>query len=344
MSRRRWFTLVALVLLCLAFGSGYALNVVTPEVGEAFVSPWNDAPKLWTFGFVGDTQLGEELTPVIFRQMREAGVEFVLHLGDMVDEATNDAEWDQLMAAAAAEQIRLMPVVGNHDRLGDRFDTGEARFAQYFPHLHGTFYHFRHRGLNFWMLNSERSLAPGSEQDRFLSWQREHHPGPTVVCLHKPVFTCGRRDPVGVLQRRLWLHGAVRKSQVVAVLAGHNHYYDRTRPLDGVTYVVSGGGSPKLYGPERPDATTAKFVSGRNHFGLVDVYADHLTVRAVDLEGHEFDRFDVALHDVEASTHTALVRPGIELPPLAELPEYGRPALEARRQTPGRSPALPRPW
>ncbi len=344
MSRRRWSVLAALLILLVAFGSGYALTIVTPEIGEVYVATESDTAKLWTFGFVGDTQLGAEIAPVIFRQMREANVEFALHLGDMVDEATSDAEWDQLMAAAAGEQIRLMPVVGNHDRLGDRFDHGETRFAQYFPHLHGTFYHFRHRGLNFLMLNSERSLMPGSEQDRFLRWQREHHPGPTIVCLHRPVFTCGRRDPVGVMMRRLWVHRSVRDSDVLAVLSGHNHYYDRTRPLDGVTYVVSGGGSPKLYGAEKPDATTAKFVAGRNHFGLVDVYRDHVTVRAVDIEGHEFDRFDIALDAKSKSSTDVAVRPGIELPPLAELPEYRRPALEARRQSPGRQTSLPRPW
>lgn len=338
-SRRRWSIAFAALLLFAAFATGYCLTVVTPSIGAAYVAPDTGETKLWTFGFVGDTQQGEALVPTIFRRMREADVEFVLHLGDIVDEATNDAEWDRLMQAAATEQIRLMPVVGNHDKLADRFDTGETRFAQYFPHLHGTFYHFRHRGLNFLMLNSERSLVPGSEQDRFLQWQHEHHPGPTIVCLHRPVFTCGRRDLANMMWRRLWVHRAVRDSHVLAVLSGHNHYYDRTRPLDGVTYVVSGGGSNKLYGTEKPDAATAKFVSGRNHFGLVDVYRDHVTIRAIDLEGAEFDRFDIALNS-SADPQTAHVdRPGIELPPLAELPEYRRPALEARRQH-----ALPRPW
>ena len=43
------------------------------------------------------------------------------------------------------------------------------------------------------MLNSERSLAPWTEQGRFLAWHLEQHPHTAIVCLHRPVFTCGHR-------------------------------------------------------------------------------------------------------------------------------------------------------
>ena len=83
----------------------------------------------------------------------------------------------------------------------------------------------------------------------------------------------------------------IRKSALV--LNGHHHYYDRTKSLDGITYVTSGGASHKLYGAETPDERTALFRAGANHFGLVDVYADRFDVRVLDDEGKEFDRFSV---------------------------------------------------
>ena len=337
--RRRWLPPLLVSLTVVAALAGYVAAVITPEVGSEFrpaeyVANVNsaDSKPLWTFGFVGDTQLGEAITPVIFQQMRAAGVEFALHLGDLVDEAASDDEWERLIADAEAEQIRLLPVVGNHDRLRDRSDTGETRWRQYFPQLHGTFYHFRHRGLNFVMLNSERSLIRGSEQEQFLRWQLEHHPGPTIVCLHRPVFSSGSRDWPAMLARRLWVHGAVRESDVVAVLAGHNHFYDRSLPLDGVTYVVSGGGSSKLYAAETPAATSAKFVAGRNHFGLVDVYADHLAVRAIDLTGVEFDRFALPLPATSHEPGTAANRLAMELPSLAETLAPKQPLRITRRR------------
>jgi predicted phosphodiesterase len=291
-------------MLLAALGLAYAWAVATPEIGPAAApavaasaSPSGESPaqseKLWTFGFVGDTQLGEGIVDKIFKRLRDANVEFVLHLGDIVDDADSDEQWDYVLGQAAEHQLRLMPVVGNHDRMLAYDDRGEIRFRQYFPKLPETFYRFSHRGLDFLMLNSERSLAPWSEQGRFLAWHLEQHPRTAVVCLHRPVFTCGHRDLGNQYLRRVWLHGPLAGSRASLVLSGHHHYYDRTKSLDGITYVTSGGASHKLYAAETPDDRTAVFRAGVNHFGLVDVFADRLDVRILDIDGKEFDRFSV---------------------------------------------------
>jgi 3',5'-cyclic AMP phosphodiesterase CpdA len=272
----------------------YAVSVAVPDVGEPNPAPPLAGEKHWSFGFVGDTQLGEDIVGPIFARLSAAHVEFVLHLGDMVEHADRDDEWNDLIEQAEQHELRLMPVVGNHDVMPCYDDHGEMRLRQFFPELPATFYRFEHAGLSFLMLNSERSLAPWSEQGRFLAWQLEQHPGTAVVCLHRPVFTCGRRDLANQWLRRVWLHGRLKGSGVALVLAGHHHYYDRSKPLDGITYVVSGGGSRKLYGDERPNEQTAKFRAGVNHFGVVDVFADRLLVRVLDLEGNEIDRFSMA--------------------------------------------------
>ena len=40
----------------------------------------------------------------------------------------------------------------------------------------------------------------------------------------------------------------------------------------------------------------------------------------IDIDGHEFDRFDLPLDAVRQAATELASRPGIELPPLAELP------------------------
>ncbi len=281
--------------LVAAAWSAYAWAVATPQIGQP-VGAGGATPgqaKLGSFGFIGDTQLGDEIVDAAFRRLHEARVDFVLHLGDIVDNAASDDQWHAVLDKAGEYQLRLRPVVGNHDRLPD--DRGEARFQEFFPELPGTFYDFHYRGLHFVMLNSERSLAPWSEQGKFLAERLGASGEPAIVCLHRPVFTCGRRDWGNQALRRVWLHGRLSETATALVLAGHHHYYDRTKPLDGITYVTSGGGSRKLYPAETPDATTAVFRSGVNHYGIVDVYADRLEVRVLDLEGETLDRFDVRL-------------------------------------------------
>lgn len=288
--RYRWAALVlaAIVGLC---ASVWAMATPTVEEPPALAAPAGE--KLWSFGFVGDTQLGEGIVEEVFDRFERAGVDFVLHLGDIVDDAASDEQWNEVLSAVRRHRIVLRPVVGNHDRLIGTSDRGETRFREFFPELPETFYRFSHRGVTFMMLNSERSLMPGTEQGSFLASELEALSTTAVVCLHRPVFTCGHRDLANQFLRRLWLHTRLKATPVRLVLSGHHHYYDRTKPLDGVTYVVSGGGSRKLYPAAVADRTTAAFRAGVNHYGLVDVYPDRFAVRALDLEGREIDRFAV---------------------------------------------------
>lgn len=292
-SRRfRWTALSAIAVLGVA---AYLGAIATPDVGEPAILPPPAGQKLWSFGFVGDTQLGEAIVERVFERFEKADVDFVLHLGDIVDDASSDEQWNDVLSAVCRHHIRLRPVVGNHDRLIGTSDRGETRFQEFFPDLPDTFYRFSHRGLTFLMLNSERSLMPGSEQAGFLAGELNALKGATVVCLHRPVFTCGHRDLANQFLRRVCLHSRLVDTPVRLVLSGHHHYYDRTKPLDGISYVVSGGGSRKLYAAEASDHTTAAFHAGVNHYGLVDVYPDRLAVRVLDLDGHEIDAFVISL-------------------------------------------------
>lgn len=310
---KRRYRLLALPLMAGLLACAYAWAVATPQVDLPTVLPPPTGEKLWSFGFVGDTQLGDGIVDVVFSRFERSGVEFVLHLGDIVDDAASDEQWSDVLGAVSRHGVRLRPVVGNHDRLIGTSDRGETRFQEFFPQLRDTFYSFSHRGLTFVMLNSERSLAPWTEQGRFLAAEIAAEiakPAETaIVCLHRPVFTCGRRDLANQFLRRLWLHGRLVDTPARLVLSGHHHYYDRTKPLDGITYVVSGGGSHKLYSAEKTDHTTAVFHAGLNHYGLVDVYADRLDVRTLALDGHEIDRFDIARRSPSPLAEQQIDRP-----------------------------------
>ena len=288
--RYRWIALPATAGLVVC---AYVWAIATPHVEDPRVLRRPASEKLWSFGFVGDTQLGEGIVETVFDRFEKADVDFVLHLGDIVDDASSDEQWDEVISAARRHKIWLRPVVGNHDRLIGTSDRGETRFQEFFPELSDTFYRFSHRGLTFVMLNSERLLMPGSEQGQFLANELATLASTSIVCLHRPVFTCGHRDLANQFLRRIWLHARLVGTPARLVLSGHHHYYDRTKPLDGITYVVSGGGSHKLYPAATTDRTTATFRAGVNHYGLVDVYADQLDARVLDLDGNEIDRFAI---------------------------------------------------
>ena len=121
------------------------------------------------------------------------------------------------------------------------------------------------------------------------------------------------------------------RGKVDIVFAGHVHNYQRSRPLrlvperpeewrsevdgkwsidktydgssrtkpDGVIYLVTGAGGARLYNPEQennPESWqdfTTRFLSKEHSFTIADAGDSKLTVRQVDENGKEADRFVV---------------------------------------------------
>ncbi|MBI1787937.1 MAG: metallophosphoesterase [Acidobacteria bacterium] len=173
---------------------------------------------------------------------------------------------------------------------------------------------WRDSGLRNWVA-SDLKAARGAAW-RFVAF---HHPGMSSSKTH-----------FADQQMRL-LSDLFEKAEVDLVFAGHVHNYQRSYPLyfspakgsgprgrvegdwrvdkeyDGVTrtkpkgpiYIVSGSGGAQLYDPDQQDNPaswqpfTVKFISQLHSLTQVDVDAERLTVRQIDLNGREVDRFVV---------------------------------------------------
>ena len=73
------------------------------------------------------------------------------------------------------------------------------------------------------------------------------------------------------------------------VLSGHEHDYQRSNPINGITYVISGAG-----GKLRPTDTLpfTAFSASVPHFLAITIKADSLIVDVVSKEG-VIDRFEL---------------------------------------------------
>ena len=85
-----------------------------------------------------------------------------------------------------------------------------------------------------------------------------------------------------------WFVPILKAHHVPLVLSGHDHDYERFHPIDGVTYIVTGGGGKGVreLGAPRPGSAFADPVI---HFLVVTIEGDTLTTHAIDATGHEFD-------------------------------------------------------
>ena len=74
------------------------------------------------------------------------------------------------------------------------------------------------------------------------------------------------------------------------VLAGHDHHYERSVPMQGITHIVSGGGCKTSR--VRPSRFTAAAAAAL-HFLHVDITGDRLVGRALRPDGDLLDRFEL---------------------------------------------------
>ena len=116
---------------------------------------------------------------------------------------------------------------------------------------------------------------------------------PMIVAFHHPVYTCSPRGGTSEALRD-WV--PLFDDDVVLVLNGHDHNYQRFHD-DGVTYVVTGGGGRSLNsiddcGKAQPDLLRGKMA---HHFVVLEQSASTLLLQAIDVNGTVIDRTEIAL-------------------------------------------------
>jgi 3',5'-cyclic AMP phosphodiesterase CpdA len=132
----------------------------------------------------------------------------------------------------------------------------------------------------------DSNQVESDEQREFLIDALASTTDPTIVVFHHPPLSCSHHgDSRGVLER--WV--PVLDEDVILVLSGHDHNYQRFESKD-VTYVVSGGGGRSLYELEDCAEGHPGRVAGEVAFHFLALSQDGgMTLTAYDVNGEEID-------------------------------------------------------
>jgi len=150
----------------------------------------------------------------------------------------------------------------------------------------------------------ERSLAASNARWKMVIM---HHPMhspsvPVKTFLFIP-YSEGRAREI---QLEKQLAPILKRYGVDAVLCGHNHFYARMTPQDGIRYFVSGGGGRSVYEPKSENGYVAAG-GGYYHFLYVRLTNDRFEYYAIDRDGRSRDagwwaKGDAADHPFPAGT------------------------------------------
>lgn len=105
-----------------------------------------------------------------------------------------------------------------------------------------------------------------------------------IATMHHPAYSGGYHG--SSLDVRDSFSPIFERYGVQLVLAGHDHDYQRSQPIDGVTYVVSGAAA-KTREARRASFSVAAW--SVHHFVDIGIWPDRLELRAIDQDGNVFD-------------------------------------------------------
>jgi hypothetical protein len=262
-------------------------------------SGFRTAPELGTAGepvrFVafGDVGQGTSDQRAVRAQLETVEADFALITGDLAYEDGTLAQLERYFFAVyrrLMRQVAFFPAAGNHE-----YDTAEAwPYLQAFslpdnapPPGRERWYSFDWGAVHVVVLDTERLVdAQVAWLDADLAAAAATPTAAwTIAVAHRPPYASGHHG--GHAATRARLAPVFERHAVPLVLLGHEHHYERTVPIRGVTYVVTGGGGRGTRRVGRSDWTA--FSARVAHFVHVTIEGDTLTLRAIDATGAEFD-------------------------------------------------------
>ncbi|KPK03283.1 MAG: hypothetical protein AMS20_10925 [Gemmatimonas sp. SG8_28] len=254
------------------------------------------------FIVVGDSRTNVALWQAVAAAIARRRPELVLHLGDLVTSGRRDWEWEAEFwrpAAGLLGSVPFYPVIGNHEAdaplydalfTGPSADGGARNWAQHF----GDVLVIGTDGGQDWSKKSENArwldttLAASDATFRFLL---THYPGWSSAG-HGRLATDGKPAERQARETRESVIPILARHGGTAIIAGHDHVYERSELPGGMTAVTCGGGGAGMYGKtaeaERQNPYSVHFAD-RHHFCVFELGRDGVTMRVVTVDDEVID-------------------------------------------------------
>jgi hypothetical protein len=243
----------------------------------------------------GDTRTRHDLHRKVAAAIAGSSPDILFHTGDLVSNGHEASQWPiffdiekELLRKAA-----FFPVLGNHER-------NDPLYYKFFG-VTTPYYSLDWGSAHFIITNSDVGNAARTEAERDAYWAAQtkwleadlaaSSKAPLVfVISHHPPFTAvrGRQDDSHPI--RNWAPLFARYG-VTALFSGHDHNYQH-HVVDGVHYIVTGGGGAPLYDVDAPMEGRTLKVEKTEHFVRVLVDGPKARAEAVALDGHMIDSFE----------------------------------------------------
>ena len=269
-------TIAFWVFAAASLGSGETVKLPTAK----------DALK---FAVIGDSGTGSSRQYDVARQLIEAREQFpysfVLMMGDNMYGGESSGDFDKkfhrpyqpLLDAGVA----FHAVLGNHDNNSEvnyaPFSMGGRRYYTFSPR----------NDVEFFALDSNY-MDPA--QLKWLEESLSKSKANWKICfMHHPLYSSGEKHGSDVALRQV-IEPLFVKYGVSAVFSGHEHFYERLKPQNGIAYFISGAAGKIREGniSTRSELEADGFDTDLS-FMLVEISGDRLWFQTISRTGETVD-------------------------------------------------------
>jgi len=206
------------------------------------------------------------------------------------DNIYNNGEIEKIRAvferpyqALLKKGVKFQACLGNHDI---RTDNGEPQVKYPGFNMQGKrYYTFRRNQVQFFALDTNGN-ADWEKQLPWLEQELKRSDAPwKVVFGHHPIYASGAYGSNSKFIQTFT--PLFQKYGVQLYINGHEHHYERTRSIDGTTYLVTGGGAGT-----RPVGRSewTEYSESRLSFAAYEVFPDRIEVSAIGTDKRVFDQ------------------------------------------------------
>lgn len=286
---------------------------VTLSAGNSFKSA-RSASQPFRFNVVGDFGYANADTTNVANRIALSNPDLLLTVGDNIYDPVGSSGTGQpgifdkywfTPYAATFQHAPVFPALGNHDietsngswylkyfylpqngpaaelERNYSFDYGNAHFAVIDANVFVNPYDAtRSANIKSWL---SADLAATTQRWKFVIW-------------HQPAYSSsGNGTHAPETQMQTDIQPICAQYGVQMVFQGHNHFYERINPINGVNYFITGTGGRSLTPPSVFPAYSAKTNAAVYSFTQVDVNGGSLVLRQIDTNGNQLDQFELNL-------------------------------------------------
>jgi hypothetical protein len=241
----------------------------------------------WGTGDGDQTGIGNQM----FAAHQRSPFDFAISAGDNIYPNGSGRHFgknfERPFARLLADRINFHVVLGNHDVREGRQD--QCQYPLF--NMGGCNYFTLKQGdglLELFMLDSTDCDAAQ------LGWFEQKLKSSTahwkIAVFHHPIYSSGKKHGSD-LELRGKLEPLLVRYGVNVVFSGHDHFYERTKPQQGIHYFVTGaGGKTRRGGVEIDSPIRAQSYDEDNHFMLIEADHSRISFQAISETGAVIDQ------------------------------------------------------